>query len=542
VSCRPRNRYDPEANQIIEGIMPPNSSEGNPQPDQQFAHLDKFGNIDWGKPPPPPPPRSQRDPPPQNGQRVAATPQAKKLHRLPPYEPFPCEHLPPVIREYSQAAAQAIGCDVGLVALPALATAGSAIGNARAIVLKKGWVEPPIIWAITIGDSGTHKSPAFYAAVSPYLALQLDEHDKHVEAMKAHQKALAAGEQSEEPEKSPGFITNDPTIEALAQMLSESPKGVFTARDELDAWFSSLSKYKSKSATSDRGNWLELHRAGTLISNRVKGGLIVRRACSGLAGTIQPGVLTQSLDQAAMAAGLGARFLLSMPPKQKHVWTEAQLEDDLARRYQDLLKSLRDLPLEDVTKRKPVLLGMSNLAKLEFVPFYNEWGEVQFGAQGSQASAFAKIEGYAPRLALVHHVVTLAADPTPAAPHPISVTQPSMRAGIALAKWFANELTRVYAMLGETEEEQKTRTLVEWIDQNGERDARLPKLRKVTARQMQRANAGRWPHAEAARADLDLLASGGHGHWGEEMPDHRRPGRPRRMFHLSVEPIVSDSD
>src|SRR5205823_6024210 len=66
-------------------------------------------------------------------------------------------------------------------------------------------------------------------------------------------------------------------------------------------------------------------------------------------------------------------------------------------------------PLKDAKKRSPHVLGLSGAARRLWIDFYNEWGGVQFGAEGEQAAAFAKIEAYASRLMLLHHVAAHAA-------------------------------------------------------------------------------------------------------------------------------------
>ena len=98
---------------------------------------------------------------------------------LPPYRPFPIAELPITLRDYVEASAAAIGCDTALVALPALAVAGGCIGNSRALMVKRKWIEPPVIWAVTIAYSGDRKSPGYDAAVAPLLDLQMDLVDSH---------------------------------------------------------------------------------------------------------------------------------------------------------------------------------------------------------------------------------------------------------------------------------------------------------------------------------------------------------------------------
>jgi hypothetical protein len=99
-------------------------------------------------------------------------PAAKLVRTPPPYQPFPVDALPAPLAEYVRMASVALGVDPAFVALPVLAVAASAIGNTRAIRLKRGWEEPCIIWTAIVGDSGTLKSPAYLKALAPLFRLQ----------------------------------------------------------------------------------------------------------------------------------------------------------------------------------------------------------------------------------------------------------------------------------------------------------------------------------------------------------------------------------
>jgi hypothetical protein len=83
-----------------------------------------------------------------------------------PYEPFPVEVLPPVVRTFVVDTAKAIDCDTSLVALHALGAAVVGVGNSRVIRLKRSWHEPCVLWFAAVSDSGTMKSPAQRAAMS----------------------------------------------------------------------------------------------------------------------------------------------------------------------------------------------------------------------------------------------------------------------------------------------------------------------------------------------------------------------------------------
>jgi hypothetical protein len=429
----------------------------------------------------------------------------RRPRQLPPYRPFPLHVLPVVAREYVDAAAAAIGCDHAAVGGPTLATLGSAVGNSRAIVLKKGLSEPSVVWVITIGDSGEKKSPAYDAAASPLMEVQMDLLDAYHDEVARHnaevldwkeQSKDERGDKPEPPDEPPTYTTNDATIESVGDLLSRNPRGLLLARDELDAWFGSFTRYRGKAGASDRPHWLELFNARTLRLDRITRDnkrIAIRRACCSVTGTIQPAVLARALDDEAMAAGLGARFLLAMPPGKRRIWTEAEVSEELAERYQSLLKDLLALTLADEKKRKPHFLRMDSQAKQRWIEWYNSWGEQMAASEGDQTAAMAKLEGYAARLALIHAVVTQVANGiTELCP----IGAESIEAGITLAEWFAYEARRVYCTLRESSEERDNRRLVDWIATRGGR---------VTVRDLMRGNSRRWPTRDAAQESLEAL-------------------------------------
>jgi hypothetical protein len=459
---------------------------------------------------------------------------AKKVpRRVPPYAPFPLADLPPILREYVDASAAAIGCDHAHVALPALAVAAGCIGNSCVIRLKDSWIEPCVIWAVTIAPSGQHKSPGWAKAVDPLMYYQCDLADEHEARRATHEEELLAwkdlpkderGPRPECPKRPPCHVTSDATIEAVGELLADNPHGLLFTRDELDAWFQSFARYKGRGGNTDRPHWLELHRAGTLRIDRLtreRGCLTVRRACCSVTGTIQPQVLARALDDEALAAGLGARFLMAMPPARKRRWTEAEVHEDLARLYDALLRGLLAIPLADPAKRRPNHFTLSTEAKNTWVSWFTNWADATDAAEGEQAAAMAKLEAYAARLALLHHVVTLTAgDVGKLTLHPI--TETSLRAATSLTEWFAGEAVRVYSILRETAEERNCRQLMEWIKARGG---------SVYARDLQRANARRWPTSNHAEAALEGLAQLGFGEW-RDVESGPTGGRPALEFCL----------
>ena len=127
----------------------------------------------------------------------------------------------------------------------------------------------------------------------------------------------------------------------------------------------------------------------------------------------------------------------------------------------------------------------------------------------------------AARLALVIHFVRWAANDA-ALESPDAVDAASMKAGIELAQWFKAEARRVYALLGESDDDREQRRLIEWIERKGG---------SATARELMRSSR-QWATANDAEAVLDDLAAANYGRWMEQ-PTSSKGGRPTRVFVLA---------
>jgi len=64
-----------------------------------------------------------------------------------PFRPFPVDALPAPIARFVRSVAGATGTDPSWAALAALAVMAGCVGNRAAAILKRGWVEPAILWA-----------------------------------------------------------------------------------------------------------------------------------------------------------------------------------------------------------------------------------------------------------------------------------------------------------------------------------------------------------------------------------------------------------
>jgi hypothetical protein len=167
---------------------------------------------------------------------------------------------------------------------------------------------------------------------------------------------------------------------------------------------------------------------------------------------------------------------------------------------------------------EPELVRLSPNAKQVWIKFYNQHAKEQVDLDGDLSAAWSKLEGYAARLALIIHLVRWAGhDQNLEDVDQIDVD--SISAGIALSRWFGREAKRVYAMLGETEEQRDDRRLIEWVYRKGGR---------VTVRQCQQGHR-LYRSRDAACAALERLVRSGHGYW-EAPTSGPRGGRPSETF------------
>jgi hypothetical protein len=461
----------------------------------------------------------------------------------PDYRPFPVDALPEPIRGFVAAGAEAIGCDPAYLALPLLTALAAAIGNTRRLELKRGWYAPPILWTAVVGESGTTKTPAFKLVMRPVRERQKQALKRHAEAEKQHEAELAGWEkeyaawkreknsaadppEKPEPPHAERFVVSDTTVEALAPILMENPRGLLLARDELAGWIGSFDRYAGGKSGADSASWLSMHSAESITVDRKTGmprTIHVPQAAVCVAGGIQPGILQRALGAEHRESGLAARLLLACPPRKVKRWTEADIDPDAETRLRKLFDRLFELQpaLGEEGEIRPVAVPLTEEAKAVWVAYYNAHALEQADLDGDLSAAWSKLEEYAARLALVLHFVRWAAD-DPQLSIPGKVDTASMSAGIQLATWFKGEALRVYGLLAESDTDRDQRRLAEWIER---RDG------SATARDVQMGC--RWLREPgAADAALESLVRAGRGAW--QVPTaSERGGRPTRVFTLS---------
>ncbi|MGQ9915772.1 MAG: DUF3987 domain-containing protein, partial [Thermogutta sp.] len=402
-------------------------------------------------------------------------------------EPFPVAALPEPVRSLVALGAEAIVCDPSFLALPALTVCAAAIGNTRRVRLKDGWDAPPILWTAVVSESGATKTPAYRTVLQPVNDLQTRATKRHAEAKARYECELAVYEKAwaiwrrdknavgepprkpEEPQEE-RYIVGDTTLEALAPILKDNPRGLLLARDELNAWLGSFDRYAARGG-ADVANWLSMHVGDTVRVDRKTGDrrtIPVPSAAVSITGGIQPGVLRRRITEELRDAGLLARFLLAYPLRQTKQWTEAVIDPTVRAAYAQLIETLYGLQpdVDEAGEPKPVVLKLSPEAKARFVAFYNANAKEQVELEGDLASAWSKLEEYAARLALVVHCIRVAAGDRTVEDAGV-VDAASMESAILLTAWFKREARRVRGIFTETGDDTARRKLKKWIAARG---------------------------------------------------------------------------
>jgi hypothetical protein len=242
------------------------------------------------------------------------------------------------------------------VAAAAVVQAGALLGRKVGIRPKRhdDWVVIPNLWGGLVGMPASMKTPALEAALKPIKRLAakakidyedaLKNHDfdkviyaaqhkalKETLQAKAKELTLDKGsaddlkafkkefEELKEPEApiQRRYVTNDTTIEKLAEILAENPDGILYYADELMRFLRGLDRVGRE---ADRAFYLEAwNGSGSFEVDRIgRGSIFVPALCVSLLGGIQPGPLSKyvidAMEDTDKADGLLQRFQVMVYP------------------------------------------------------------------------------------------------------------------------------------------------------------------------------------------------------------------------------------
>jgi hypothetical protein len=423
----------------------------------------------------------------------------KPLHsELPPVLELEPDLLPEGIRAWAVDEARRLVCPLDFIVGPFLCALASIVGASCAIRPKANdnWTIVPVLWGLNVGYPGDKKSPAMAAAMKGVTHLvsiarntfegQKEEHatekmihKARLEALEARLKAAAKtatrkrakpedGESAnvedvaeelkrhkeEEPvePKERRYMTNDPTIEVVGDILSYTPRGILVARDEFSGFLSSMEKENHQ---SDRPFWLEAWNGNQpfTIDRIGRGHIYIANLCASIFGCTQPDVLAERLKLAAGGENDGflQRFQVTVFPDKRHwIWRDEAPALDA---YQRMIEIFEDLSCID-----PVSYGAIQASGYDKLPYFKfesdaqelfiQWSEDLHARMNNDdddplvIQHLAKFEKFCATLALIFHLIDCAAYGVRG-----HVPRDSMIRAAGFCAYFESHARRCYALL-----------------------------------------------------------------------------------------------
>lgn len=408
-----------------------------------------------------------------------------------PVPPLPLEIVPPTFRGLVKDVSERMQCPPDYVAAAMLVMVGSIIGAGCGIRPKKNddWTVVPNLWGGVVGRPSMLKTPAIAEAMKPLDALEREaklvydaaqrQYEAEQEAFKAHKDSLLTSMRKVANGKASAgltmdglkydltalaapflpvwrrYKTNDATVEKMAELQAENPRGLLIFRDELIGLFATWDKDGHE---SDRAFFLEgFNGLNSYTADRIgRGHIHTPSNTVSLFGGIQPTKLSSYL-YAAMRGhnndGLVQRLQVLVYPDEPSMW------------------KLIDTPIDSYA-RQTAHHAVQQLARMDFrqhgaygdeqerVPyyrfsdegqqvFYQWWEELETILRTQEDEPvvlehLGKYRSLMPSLALIFHLLELASSSSPVS------SQVSARNATCAAAWcgyLERHARRIYGLV-----------------------------------------------------------------------------------------------
>lgn len=276
-----------------------------------------------------------------------------------PVPELPAELLPPALRPWLTDVADRLSVPLEFVAMPAVTCLGAVVGRTLGVrpQMQGDWTVVPNLWGAIVGPPGVMKTAAIDEATRPLLRLarraseefeaREAERAASLEEARAKRDAIRIGLRRtsskagdttklreelqdverrlrvEEKQAERRYVTSDATIEKLAVLLKETPRGILLSRDELTGW---LRGFDREDRGQERAFFLEAwNGTNSFAVDRITRGTVnVSGLCVSVLGGIQPARLQpyvqSAVAQDAAADGLLSRFQLLVWPDEFGAW------------------------------------------------------------------------------------------------------------------------------------------------------------------------------------------------------------------------------
>lgn len=348
--------------------------------------------------------------------------------RIRPNPPSPdLRDLPDCLVTRSQEVAASVGCDILVPLMAGLGCICAAANAQSRLELVPGFLVPPVLWLMTVGDPGDRKSPGSKPMLGILKTLEFEaipkfkrdllqwegEEAMHLQAKKQFLESMRSPEalfsdEIEVPEMpdlraqpvQKRFTVNDVTSQKLVRQLADRPEGMLCYLDEMNSWVKKLTQVTSG---EDRSAWVMGFEADRYVMDRVGSGTIAAENMAiSIFGNIQPQVI-QKYYPSLSEDGLLQRFI---PVTLRH---------DQTRRGSP---ELHDGPGKELWEQAVRLVAQLPTIKYRLdATAFNTFREFQSWHEDAKRTervmeavpplmgAFGKLEGLVGRLCLIFHLL-----------------------------------------------------------------------------------------------------------------------------------------
>lgn len=322
---------------------------------------------------------------------------------------------------------------------------------------------PAILWFVTIGTSGSGKSPLASVSLRPLQKIQQEENEafkfkkENYDYDLEHWEKTKLDERSDKPTepKKINHLVDDFTIERLVEIVSQQPdRGLLVEVDEFTSLIGSFDRY-SGGKGGDRGKFLSLYDGKPISVSRKSGDRYAPKSSVSIVTTTQPSILTRLMKaNQGEVDGFWTRPLYMNVPKTLMPAPGEVPSIDVSDRLYGIYKRLSEFKLQTIE--------FSPEAKNIWTAWHYECEELKMGCSSeSLESMRSKNKEHAARVALVAHCIEAAAN----GHEPSSeISGNTLMASIDFVRHCAGFGRMIFAMTGDTEDSPEALQIVRFVD------------------------------------------------------------------------------
>lgn len=360
---------------------------------------------------------------------------------------FPLEALPPKLEELVRGAETALGAPPDFLAASCLLAAAIAAGNTYQLEIKRAVTQRAIFYLVLVGNPNSNKSGPLKFALSPITKRDGENYDEYQAQRDAYETEQAKPKKEREEVERPIFcrsLVSDITMEALASVHQDNPRGIGAIRDEIAGFVKDFNRY---SQGGDAENYLSMWNGDALtVDRKTSGPIRIKKTFVCVGGTIQPAVIEELANGGRAANGFIDRLLFVWPDGlEKPLWTDDEINLPLLEAYQDAITRLLDLTFDAENKAHTLTLEAD--AKRRLFQFFNDENKPLCDAAENEALAgiYGKFDIHTARLVIALHLLWWAYQGKGDVPHLVECQ--TVERAIRAAEYFRSQALKVFNRL-----------------------------------------------------------------------------------------------